>query len=205
MFRRARKRQDILLPDIDYGDLDEVEDSVGKREESISRNMMAHRQAEQMHTDSRNPRVKSLIAAKRRSDNARALAADSRSTGFDPDRGKNTVPYRPAIGAMSRPPVPPSPSSGASPRIAGKAASSILRGTGALGVVGGVVGLALGMSDPAEALGATVDRAGGTGAWARKKFSKQISEERAYYAKKRAQQRASSPLTALLDRRRNAR
>lgn len=146
MFRRAIKRQEIRLPDIDYSNEAEVDKAIGKREEAISRNLSAHRTAEQMHTDWRNPRVRLLINAKRRRDDARAAAAETRSTKFDPDRGKNTIPYRPAVGAKSRPPTPPRPSSGRAPRIAGMAASSILRGTGALGAIPSIIHLTRGNS-----------------------------------------------------------
>ncbi len=67
------------------------------------------------------------------------------------------------------------------------------------GPAGAVVGVAAGLSDPAEALGATVGRAGDT-KWARKQVTpKMRREERRYYADKRARQRAANPLTALLD------
>lgn len=67
------------------------------------------------------------------------------------------------------------------------------------GPAAGAIGLVAGLNDPAEALGATVGRAGDT-KWARKQVTpKMRREERRYYADKRARQRAASPLTALLD------
>jgi hypothetical protein len=67
------------------------------------------------------------------------------------------------------------------------------------GPAAGAIGLVAGLNDPAEALGATVGRAGDT-KWARKQVTpKMRREERRYYADKRARQRAANPLTALLD------
>lgn len=57
-----------------------------------------------------------------------------------------TLPYRPATPESGRVPTPPRPSSGVSPRIAGKAASAILKGTGALSALPAIVHLARGKS-----------------------------------------------------------
>lgn len=69
------------------------------------------------------------------------------------------------------------------------------------GPAAGAIGLVAGLNDPAEALGATVEKAGDT-RWARKQMTPAMKrQERKYYADKRAKQRASNPLTALLDNR----
>lgn len=69
------------------------------------------------------------------------------------------------------------------------------------GPAAGAIGLVAGLNDPAEALGATVDKAGDT-RWAQKKVTPAMKRaERKYYADKRAKQRASNPLTAILDNR----
>lgn len=57
-----------------------------------------------------------------------------------------TLPYKPATAKSGRVPTPPRPSSGVSPRIAGMAASTILKGTGALSALPAVVHLARGKS-----------------------------------------------------------
>lgn len=110
-----------------------------------------------MHTDARDPRVKSLIASGYKgmdpssyepkvSNNARSDAAESKSTHFDQNRGKNTLPYPTAIGAKSRTVVPKTSGAPSPPRIAGRLASSILKGTGALGLLPGILHLARGGS-----------------------------------------------------------
>lgn len=72
------------------------------------------------------------------------------------------------------------------------------------GPAAGAVGLVAGLNDPAEAVGATVDRAGDTN-WARKKVTPAMKRaERKYYADKVAKARARNPLTALLDARKVA-
>lgn len=143
MFRKARKSQDARLPMWTETNNPELD---SPRTHGVERGIDALREAEQMHTDSRSIRMKRLIAAGRRSDNARSMQSEFRSTEFDPDRGKNTIPYRPAVGAKSRPTTPPSPSSGVAPRIAGTAASAILKGTGALGALPAIIHLARGGS-----------------------------------------------------------
>lgn len=134
----------------------------------------------------------------------RAALGELNSGRFNPKRGVRTLPYQTATPMSGNIPTPPRPSSGVAPRIAGKAASTILKGTGALGVVGGAIGFIAGMNDPAEALGATVDRAGSSGGgWAKKKMTPAMRRaEKAYYAKKRVTQRASNPLLSVIDRRR---
>jgi len=110
-----------------------------------------------MHTDARDQRVKRHIAKgytgmnrtsymPRWTNNARSSLEESRGTHFDSDRGKNTLPYRPAIGTKSRPAVPKPSGTTSPPRIAGRLASSILKGTGALGFLPGILHLARGGS-----------------------------------------------------------
>jgi len=110
-----------------------------------------------MHTDARDPRVKRRIDngykginktsyMPRWTNNARSSLEESRGTHFDSDRGKNTLPYRPAVGARSRPAVPKPSGVTSPPRIAGRLASSILKGTGALGFLPGILHLARGGS-----------------------------------------------------------
>jgi len=71
-------------------------------------------------------------------------------------------------------------------------------GLRALGPIGAIGGLALGLSDPAEALGMTVDQAGGSGRWARSKMTpKQRREERQSIARYRARQESMNPLIAI--------
>jgi hypothetical protein len=122
-------------------------------------------------------------------------ALDATRSGMtDPKRGMKTLPYDPSPSSKSRPSLASPRAESASPKIAGVKASSILRRTGALGVVAGAVGVALGYSDPAEALGATVGRAGDTN-WARRQVTPAMKRaEKKYYADKLAKQRASSPM-----------
>lgn len=69
-----------------------------------------------------------------------------------------SLPYRPATPRSGRVPTPPRPSSGVAPRIAGTAASAILRGTGAMSALPAIVHLARGGS-----LGSMVPRMPGEG------------------------------------------
>lgn len=71
-------------------------------------------------------------------------------------------------------------------------------GLRALGPIGAIGGVALGLSDPAEALGMTVDQAGGGGKWARSKMTpKQRKAERQYVARYRARQESMNPLIGI--------
>lgn len=76
----------------------------------------------------------------------RASLAELISGRFNSKRGVRTLPYRPATPMSGNVPNPPKPSSGASPRIAGRAASTILKGTGALGALPAIIHLARGGS-----------------------------------------------------------
>lgn len=69
-----------------------------------------------------------------------------------------TLPYRPATARSGRVPTPPRPSSGVAPRIAGTAASAILKGTGAMSALPAIVHLARGGS-----LGSMVPQQPGNG------------------------------------------
>lgn len=70
-----------------------------------------------------------------------------------------------------------------------------------LGPIAAVVGLASGMQDPAEALGATVDKAEGNN-WAEKKYYTPAVKkaEKKYYADKRQKAIDSNPLSTILQK-----
>lgn len=87
------------------------------------------------------------------------------------------------------------------PSAAKRIVEAMARAGRVFGPAAGAVGVVAGLSDPAEAVGATVDRAGDT-RWARRQVTPAMKRaERKYYADKRAKQRAKNPLTALLDAR----
>lgn len=72
------------------------------------------------------------------------------------------------------------------------------------GPAAAAVGVLAGLNDPAEALGATVDRAEGNN-WAKKKVTPQMRrQERRYYDEKRKAERARNPLTSLMDGKRRS-
>lgn len=102
-------------------------------------------------------RARQTPVAKRMRDTLRAydVAADSQyprspeaiwRKQYHNVRPAQTLPYRPATARSGKVPVPPRPSSGVTPRIAGTAASAILKGTGALGALPAIVHLARGGS-----------------------------------------------------------
>lgn len=85
--------------------------------------------------------------------------------------------------------------------VASRILKSMVRAGKVFGPAAGAIGLVAGLNDPAEALGATVDRVEGN-KWASKQVTPKMKrDEREYYDAKRAKQRASNPLTALLDAR----
>lgn len=85
------------------------------------------------------------------------------------------------------------------PSAARRIVDAMARAGRVFGPAAGVVGVIAGLNDPAEALGATVDRAGDTN-WAKKKVTPQMKrQERRYYDQKRKAERARNPLTSLID------
>jgi hypothetical protein len=85
------------------------------------------------------------------------------------------------------------------PSAAKRIVEAMARAGRVFGPAAGAVGVIAGLSDPAEALGATVDRAGDTN-WAKKKVTPQMRrQERRYYDEKRKAERARNPLTSLMD------
>lgn len=80
-----------------------------------------------------------------------------------------------------------------------RALKSMAKAGKIFGPAAGMIGLAAGLSDPAEALGMTVEKAGESNAWARKKmgkkaYNKMKREEAAYYRKKQAALEKRNPL-----------
>lgn len=76
-----------------------------------------------------------------------------------------------------------------------------LKSLGPLSWVAGAGALAAGYADPAEALGMTVDKAGESNSWARKKmgekaWKKMLREEKAYYARKQRRREKANPIAA---------
>ena len=108
---------------------------------------------------------------------------------IDPVKGKPGSPADRSIAA----------SLGHSP--AAKRLMGAMKVTGkVLGPIAAVVGLASGMQDPAEALGATVDKAEGNH-WAKKHYTPAVKKaEKKYYADKRQKAIDSNPLSAILQK-----
>lgn len=116
---------------------------------------------------------------------------------FDHFKGKAIRPGRLAGSPSDRAIVKALGNQSAAKRILG----AMTKAGKVFGPAAGAIGLVAGLNDPAEALGATVEKAGDT-RWARKQVTPAMKrQERKYYADKRAKQRASNPLTALLDNR----
>ena len=86
------------------------------------------------------------------------------------------------------------------PSAAKRLVDAMARAGRVFGPAAGAVGVVAGLSDPAEALGVTVDRAGDTN-WAKRQMTPQMKRrERRYYNQKRKAQRARNPILPFIDR-----